>query len=224
MKMDFANFFKILSAWPGFAAAVKAIEAIIQAGLEALVTKTDLRDSTDKLRGEMKAIEAAIRSSGEASVTKTDLTASTSELRGEMNELRGEMKAMAAELRGEISAAVNKMLLAQLAIAWVPVCGAMDFGVGGFRIARHGPRHPQPKPLGSKRREGHPRGLLRGFLLSSHPVVLPDPRSTSGQAATSSLNLHTLKGSSSDSDSAGSVCFHRIHRHYYMSHILLTCS
>ena len=38
------------------------------------------------------------------------------------------------------------------------------------------------------------------------------------------LNLHTLKGSSSDSDSAGSVCFHRIHRHYYMFHILLTCS
>ena len=53
---------------------------------------------------------------GKASVTKADLTASTTELRGEMNELRGEMKAMTAELRGEISSAVNKMLLAQLAI------------------------------------------------------------------------------------------------------------
>ena len=145
MKMDFANFFKILSAWPGFAAAVKAIEAIIQAGLEALVTKTDL-------------------------------TASTSELRGEMNELRGEMKAMAAELRGEISAAVNKMLLAQLAIAWVAVCCAMDFGVGGFRIARHGPRHPQPTPLA----QNAVRGLLRPFsglssLISSLLWSFPTP-------------------------------------------------
>ena len=34
-----------------------------------------------------------------------------------MNELPGGMKAMAAELCGEISAAVNKMLLAQLSIA-----------------------------------------------------------------------------------------------------------
>ena len=97
MKMDFANFFKILSAGPGFADAVKAIEAIIQAGLEALVIKTDL-------------------------------TASTSELRGEMNELRGEMKAMAAELRGEISSAVNKMLLAQLAIAGLLFAALRIFG------------------------------------------------------------------------------------------------
>ena len=59
----------------------------------------------------------AIRSSGEASVTKADLVAATAELRGEMNELRGEMKAMAAELRSEINAVVNKMLLAQVAIA-----------------------------------------------------------------------------------------------------------
>ena len=58
----------------------------------------------------LKAIIDAIRSNGEASVTKTDLTGSTTEL-------RGEMKAMATELRGEISSAVNKMLLAQLAIA-----------------------------------------------------------------------------------------------------------
>ena len=69
-----------------------------------------------------EAIVGAIRSSGEASVTKADLTASTTELRGEMNELRGEMKAMAAELRGEISSAVNKMLLAQLAIAGCSCC------------------------------------------------------------------------------------------------------
>ena len=45
------------------------------------------------------------------------MTASTTELRGEINGLRRETKAMAAELRGEISSAVNKMLLAQLAIA-----------------------------------------------------------------------------------------------------------
>ena len=49
--------------------------------------------------------------------TKDDVTASTTELRGEINGLRRETKAMAAELRGEISSAVNKMLLAQLAIA-----------------------------------------------------------------------------------------------------------
>ena len=52
----------------------------------------------------------AIRSSGEASVTKADLVAATAEL-------RGEMKAMAAELRSEINAVVNKMLMAQVAIA-----------------------------------------------------------------------------------------------------------
>ena len=57
-----------------------------------------------------EAIVGAIRSSGEASVTKADLVAATAEL-------RGEMKAMAAELRSEINAVVNKMLLAQVAIA-----------------------------------------------------------------------------------------------------------
>ena len=145
MKMDFANFFKILSAWPGFAAAVKAIEAIIQAGLEALVTKTDL-------------------------------TASTSELRGEMNELRGEMKAMAAELRGEISAAVNKMLLAQLAIAWVAVCCAMDFGGRRLQNRPSRPTAPPTHAFGSKRREGPPAAILRPFFSHlSPPVVLPDP-------------------------------------------------
>ena len=47
---------------------------------------------------------------------------------GEMNELRGEMKAMAAELRGEISAAVNKMLLAQVAIAGLLFAAIKIFG------------------------------------------------------------------------------------------------
>ena len=93
---------------------VKAIQSLIEQ-MKGLATKDDVTASTAELRGEMKAIGDAILSSAEAS--KTDLTASTSELRGEINELRGETKAMAAELRGEISSAVNKMLLAQLAIA-----------------------------------------------------------------------------------------------------------
>ena len=79
-----------------------------------------------------EAIVGAIRASGEASVTKTDLLASTNELRGEMKalaaELRGEMKAMAAELRGEISSAVNKILLAQLAIAGLLFAAIKVFG------------------------------------------------------------------------------------------------
>ena len=40
----------------------------------------------------------------------------------------GEMKAMAAELRGEISSAVNKMLLAQLAIAGLLFAALRIFG------------------------------------------------------------------------------------------------
>ena len=83
-----------------------------------------------------EAIVGAIRSSGEASVTKTDLLASTNELRGEMKalaaELRGEMKALAGEIRGEIrgeiSSAVNKMLLAQLAIAGLLFAAIKVFG------------------------------------------------------------------------------------------------
>ena len=79
-----------------------------------------------------EAIVGAIRASVEASVTKTDLTASTTELRGEMKalatELRGEMKTMAAELRGEISSAVNRMLLAQLAIAALLFTALRIFG------------------------------------------------------------------------------------------------
>ena len=90
-----------------------------------------------------EAIVGAIQSSGEASVTKTDLLASTNELRGEMKalaaelrgemktmatELRGEMKTMAAELRGEISSAVNRMLLAQLAIAALLFTALRIFG------------------------------------------------------------------------------------------------
>ena len=58
---------------------------------------------------------------GKHPVTKADLTASTTEL-------RGEMKAMAAELRGEISSAVNKMLLAQLAIAGLLFAAIKVFG------------------------------------------------------------------------------------------------
>ena len=42
--------------------------------------------------------------------------------------LRGEMKAMAAELRGEISAAMNKMLLAQVAIAGLLFAAIKVFG------------------------------------------------------------------------------------------------
>ena len=79
-----------------------------------------------------EAIVGAIRASVEASVTQTDLTASTNELRGEMKamatELRGEMKTMAAELRGEISSAVNRMLLAQLAIAALLFTALRIFG------------------------------------------------------------------------------------------------
>ena len=90
-----------------------------------------------------EAIVGAIRSSGEASVTKADLTASTTELRGEMNELRGEMKAMAAELRGEISSAVNKMLLAQLAIAGLLFAAIKVFGLG-MRRCKLGATKPVP--------------------------------------------------------------------------------
>ena len=54
--------------------------------------------------------------------------AATAELRGEMNELRGEMKAMAAELRSEINAVVNKMLLAQVAIAGLLFAAIKIFG------------------------------------------------------------------------------------------------
>ena len=57
-----------------------------------------------------EAIVGAIRASGEASVTKTDLLASTN------------------ELRGEISSAVNKMLLAQLAIAGLLFAALRIFG------------------------------------------------------------------------------------------------
>ena len=113
---------------------IKAINAL---GLVAAVK--------DALVAAVKAIVAAIQSSV---VTKTELEASTTELRGEINELRRETKAMAAELRGEISSAVNKMLLAQLAIAGLLFAAAMDFGVGGFRIARHSPRHPNPRLRG----------------------------------------------------------------------------
>ena len=57
-----------------------------------------------------EAIVQAIRSSGESAVTKTDLAAT------------------AAELRGEINAAVNKMLLAQVAIAGLLFAAIKLFG------------------------------------------------------------------------------------------------
>ena len=90
-----------------------------------------------------EAIVGAIRSSGEASVTKADLTASTTELRGAMNELRGEMKAMAAELRGEISSAVNKMLLAPTRHCRIAVCGNQGLRLG-MRRCKLGATKPVP--------------------------------------------------------------------------------
>ena len=57
-----------------------------------------------------EAIVQTIRSSGEAAATRADLDAAT-------GALDGKLATMTAELRGEINAAVNKMLLAQLAIA-----------------------------------------------------------------------------------------------------------
>ena len=74
------------------------------------------------LRGQMKALAA--------------------ELRGEMNELRDETKAMAGLSYAASSVhTLNKMLLIPTRDCWVAVCCAMDFGVGGFRIARHSPGH-----------------------------------------------------------------------------------
>ena len=61
----------------------------------------------DALKAAVEAIVDVILSSV---VTKIDLSEAVAEL-------RRDMKAIAAELRGEISSAVNKMLLAQLAIA-----------------------------------------------------------------------------------------------------------
>ena len=57
-----------------------------------------------------EAIVQAIRSSGEAAATRADLDAATGALDGKLD-------TMVAQLRGEISSAVNKTLLAQLAIA-----------------------------------------------------------------------------------------------------------
>ena len=57
-----------------------------------------------------EAIVRAINSSGEATATKADLETAT------------------AQLRGEISAAVNKMLLAQLAIAGLLFAALRLFG------------------------------------------------------------------------------------------------
>ncbi len=68
-----------------------------------------------------EAIVLAIRSSGEAAATRTDLDTATTQL-------RGEIKAVVAELRGEISGAVNKMLLAQLAIAGLLFAALRIFG------------------------------------------------------------------------------------------------
>ena len=137
MKMNLPPFIKALNAL-GIGDAVQkelgdAVKAIVAAIQSSVVTKTELealtaklrdemkavaderRGEINELRGETKAIAATIQSSAEAS--KTELEASTAKLRGEINELRRETKAMAAELRCEISSAVNKMLLAQLAIA-----------------------------------------------------------------------------------------------------------
>ena len=79
-----------------------------------------------------EAIVLAIRSSGETAATRTDLETATAALRGDLNtattQLRGEIRAVAAELRGEISGAVNKMLLAQLAIAGLLFAALRIFG------------------------------------------------------------------------------------------------
>ena len=103
----------------------EAIVGAIRASVEASVTKTDLTASTNELRGEMKTMAAELR--GEMN-----------ELRGEIKamatELRGEMKTMAAELRGELGSAVNRMLLAQLAIAALLFTALRIFWIG-FKIA-----------------------------------------------------------------------------------------
>ena len=79
-----------------------------------------------------EAIVLAIRSSGETAATRTDLDTQTAALQGEIKavaaELRGELATMTAELRGEISGAVNKMLLAQLAIAGLLFAALRIFG------------------------------------------------------------------------------------------------
>ncbi len=61
-----------------------------------------------------------------------EINAVAAELRGELAtmtaQLRGEINAVAAELRGEVSGAVNKMLLAQLAIAGLLFAALRIFG------------------------------------------------------------------------------------------------
>ncbi len=101
----------------------EAIVLAIRSSGEAAATRTDLDTATALLRGDLDTATAALRG---------DLNTATTELRGELAtmtaQLRGEIKAVAAELRGEISGAVNKMLLAQLAIAGFLFAALRIFG------------------------------------------------------------------------------------------------
>ena len=101
-----------------------------------------------------EAIVGAIRASGEASVTKTDLLAST-------NELRGEMKAMAAEAARRDQLRREQDAACPTRHRWVAVCCATDLWVGGLRIARHGPRHPNPH---LREAQNAVRGILCQFF------------------------------------------------------------
>ena len=175
-----------------------------------------------------EAIVGAIRASVEASVTKTDLTASTNELRGEMKalatELRGEMKTMAAELRGEISFRREQDAACPTRHCCVAVYCAAYLWVGGLRIDRDAPRHPYPHLRDSKRREGLPEAVFRPFCSPLSPVRPIRGWVRDRPPRSPRLTFHNIKGVFFRLRSAGFAEFHRFHRHYYMSYILLTCS
>ena len=97
----------------------EAIVAALSRSDADIVTKTDLRQeiaaAKADLRQEITAVKADLRQ--EIAAVKADLQQEIAAVRADLEVLRSEVKAGRSETKAEIAAVINKVLLAQIAIA-----------------------------------------------------------------------------------------------------------
>ncbi len=90
----------------------EVIVAAISRSDAELATKADLKQEVAAIRADLKQEVAAVRAD-----LKREVAAVRADLKQEVAAIRADLDALRSDVQVEISAAINKMLLAQIAVA-----------------------------------------------------------------------------------------------------------
>ena len=90
----------------------EAIVAAISRVDSEVVTKADLKQEIDAVRADLKQEIAAVRAD-----LKQEIDAVRADLKQEVAAVKADLDVLRSDMKAEISTAINKMMLAQIAIA-----------------------------------------------------------------------------------------------------------